>query len=91
MEGRLMIDHRRSARCIPTDDAQFCAFVNATLGGLASDSDRDVAATLQERVRDRYPDAMIVAQDELASLTPGLDVVYAYRDSDHVDGATDGG
>ena len=86
-----MIDHRRSARCIPNDDAQFCSFVNTTLGGLESETDRDVTAALQDRVRDLYPDATIVAQDELASLTPGLDVVYAYRDRDPGDRSTDGG
>jgi hypothetical protein len=42
---------------------------------------------LQDRVRDRYPDATTVAQDELASLTPGLDVVYVYRDGNPVNGS----
>lgn len=86
-----MIDHRRRARCIPGDDARFAAFVDAALGGLASASDRDVAASLQDRVRDRYPDATIVAQDELASLSPGLEVVYVYRDGDHADRSSNGG
>jgi hypothetical protein len=62
-------------------------FVDAALGGLESESDRDVAAALQDRVRDRYPDATTVAQDELASLTPGLDVVYVYRDGNPVNGS----
>jgi hypothetical protein len=50
-----MIDHRRRARCIPSDDAAFAVFVDAALGGLASKGDRDVVAALQDRVRDRYP------------------------------------
>jgi hypothetical protein len=85
-----MIDHRRRARCIPSDDAAFAVFVDAALRGLASESDRDVVAALQDRVRDRYPDATIVAQDELASLAPGLEVVYAYRDGGHVSRSNDG-
>lgn len=91
MEGRPMIDHRRRARCIPSDDAEFAEFVDAALGGLASKSDRNVAALLQDLVRDRYPDATIVAQDELASLSPGLEVVYVYRDGDHVERSDNGG
>jgi hypothetical protein len=44
MEGRPMIDHRRRARCIPSDEAEFAVFVDAALGGLASEGDRDVVA-----------------------------------------------
>jgi hypothetical protein len=91
MEGRPIIDHRRRARCIPSDDAEFAVFVDAALGGLASESDRDVVASLQDRVRDLYPEATIVAQDELASLSPGLEVVYVYRDGDHADRSNNGG
>jgi hypothetical protein len=91
MEGRPMIDHRRRARCIPSDDAAFAAFVDAALGGLESEGDRDVVVSLQEVVCDRYPEATIVAQDELASLSPGLEVVYVYRDGDHVGRSNDGG
>jgi hypothetical protein len=91
MEGRPMIDHRRRARCIPSNDAPFAAFVDAALSGLVSEKDRDVVATLQDRVRDRYPEATIVAQDELASLSPGLDVLYVFCDGDHADGSNHGG
>jgi hypothetical protein len=52
MEGRPIIDHRRRARCIPSDEAEFAVFVDAALGGLASEGDRDVVAFLQDRVRD---------------------------------------
>ena len=86
-----MIDHRRRARCIPSDDAPFAVFVDAALGGLASENDRDVVAALQDRVRDRYPDATTVAQDELASLSPGLELVYVYRDGNHADSSNNGG
>jgi hypothetical protein len=79
-----MIDHRPRAKCIPSDDTQFAAFVDAALGGLASESDLDLAASLQDRVRERYPDATIVAQDELAALSPWFEVLYAYRDGDQV-------
>jgi hypothetical protein len=87
MEGRPMIDHQRRARCIPSDDAAFAVFVDAALGGLASESDRDVVAALH----DRYPDATTVAQDELASLSPGLELVYVYRDGNHADSSNNGG
>lgn len=86
-----MIDHRRRARCIPNDDAAFVVFVDAALGRLASKSDRDVVPALQNRVRDRYPEATIVAQDELASLSPGLELVYVYRDGNHADTSNNGG
>jgi hypothetical protein len=46
---------------------------------------------LQLRVRDRFPEATIVRQDELASLSPMLEVVYAYRDGDQVNRSSDGG
>jgi hypothetical protein len=90
MEGRPMIDHRRRARCIPSDDTAFAAFVDAALDGLESESDRDVVVSLQEVVRDRYPEATSVAQDELASLSSVLEVVYVYRDGDHVDRSNNG-
>jgi hypothetical protein len=90
VDGRLVIDHRRRARCIPGDDADFAAFVDKTLGDLENEGDRDLAAALQLRVRERYPAATIVPQDELASLSPALEVVYVYRDGDPVDRSTDG-
>ena len=62
-------------RCYPKDDADFCAFIGRLVAQANGDVDR-----IRPVVTARYPEAQLVAQSPLGSVTGLPTIVYAYRD-----------
>jgi hypothetical protein len=75
-------DRAPSVMCFPNHDDAFRADVQASIARSRStlSSGHELLDAVRRDLRERYPQVVVRQQDELASLDPGEERWYAYRD-----------
>ena len=78
----LDVHQHAELRCFPSVDETFTEYVYATASRLSSATATVSADALEERVRTRYPGAVVHPQTTIAMLVPGSQVWYVFRDGE---------